>query len=78
MTINAEEILSLIETVGVSNDISTISFDASLTSAGVDSLEMMNILLAIEEQYDIKIPDEDINGLDTVNNIINYLNGIKA
>lgn len=73
MNITHAEILSLIESTDVLTDISTIKADASLTKAGIDSLEMMNILLAIEEQYNIKIPDEDIDSLDTVNNIVAYL-----
>lgn len=73
MNITHDEILSLIEITDVLADISTIKADASLTKAGIDSLEMMNILLAIEEQYNIKIPDEDIDALDTVNSIVAYL-----
>jgi len=73
MTVSQEQIVSLIQGAGVSADISGIKGDASLRKAGVDSLDMMNVLLAIEEKFGIKIPDDDIDDLDTVENIVSYL-----
>ena len=73
MNVTRDEMLSIIEGAGVSVDVGTIKCDASLSKAGIDSLEMMNVFLAIEEKAGIKIPDEDINALDTVDDIIAYL-----
>ena len=63
----------LIEKSGVSIEVSTIKFDESLAEAGIDSLEVFNIFLAIEEELNVKIPDKDIDSLDTINNIVGYL-----
>lgn len=76
MNVSPEQILSLIESTDVLTDIATLKGDSILVKAGIDSLEMMNILLAIEEQYDIKIPDEDIDALDTIDHIVAYLNAL--
>jgi len=73
MKVTLADILSLIENADVSVDISKIEADMSLTEAGVDSLEMFNVFLAIEEQYNIKVADKDIDSLDTINNILAYL-----
>ncbi len=73
MNVTREEMLSLIEEVGVSPDISTIKGDTPLSKSGIDSLEMMNMFLAIEEKFGIKIPDEDMDALDTIDDIISYL-----
>lgn len=73
MDVTREEILEVIEGVGVSVDVATIKSDAPLSKAGIDSLEMWNVFLAIEEKFGIKIPNEDIDALNTVDDIIAYL-----
>ncbi len=54
-------------------DLNNVSNDTSLTEAGVDSLDMANILLGIEEKYEVKIPDEDMDQLDSIDAIVKYL-----
>lgn len=73
MNVTREELLPIIEESGVSVDVASIKSDISLSKAGIDSLEMMNIFLAIEEKLGIKIPDEDFDSLDTMDDIIAYL-----
>ena len=75
MNVTPEEIVSIVQGAGVSVDVSGIKGDMPLRDAGVDSLDMMNVFLAIEERFDIKIPDADIDKLDTVDNIVRYLEG---
>ena len=38
-----------------------------------DSLDLFELLTTLEEQYDIEIPAEDMEGLTTVGNVIDYL-----
>ena len=72
-TISKKDIMKIIDDAGVRVDINKIESDESLTDAGVDSLELSLVLLGIEEKYDIKIPDEDIEKLMTIDEIIKYL-----
>lgn len=44
-----------------------------LKELGVDSLEVMNVFLVIAEKYAIEIPDEEIDELDTIAKIAEYL-----
>jgi acyl carrier protein len=55
-------------TVGTVTD-----YDRSLFDLGLDSLDHSALLLAIEERYGIKIPDADVERLDTVNRIAAYV-----
>lgn len=71
--VTPEEIVAVIKDVGVTADVSKIKGDTPLSGAGIDSLEMMNVFLGIEEKYGVKIPDEDISVLRTVNDIVSYL-----
>lgn len=50
------------------------SDDISLADQGIDSLSLFNILLILEEREGIKIPDEDLDQLISVQSIVQYLN----
>lgn len=39
-----------------------------------DSLDLVELTMAVEDKYDIEVPDEDAQKLRTVQDAINYLN----
>ena len=47
---------------------------------GVDSLDLYELLMSIEEEYGFEVPAEDMAGLETVGDVVNYLadRGIEA
>lgn len=55
-------------------NISGMKLDLPLSEQGVDSLDMVNVYLLLEEKFDIKIPDEDLDKVQTINGIIEYIN----
>lgn len=74
MTVTAEEIRNILEKADTMADMDELVNEVALTEQGVDSLDMANIYLLLEEKYDIKIPDGDMGQLDSVNNIVTYMN----
>ena len=44
-----------------------------LEDLGADSLDIVELIMALEEEFDIEIPDEDTEGLRTVQDVCNYL-----
>ena len=38
-----------------------------------DSLDAVEIIMAIEDEFDIEVPDEDAEKFQTVNDIISYV-----
>ncbi len=40
---------------------------------GADSLDIFELVIALEEGFDIEIPSEDLEGVTTVGDIMNYL-----
>jgi len=44
---------------------------------GADSLDIVELVMAMEEEYDIEIPDEDAEKLKTVGDVVNYLKDKK-
>ena len=43
------------------------------TDLGLDSLDMVELVIELEEGWDIEIPDEDAKKLTTVNEAIKYI-----
>ncbi len=42
-----------------------------------DSIALFELVMAIEEEFDIEIDDEAIEKISTVGDIVNYLEGIE-
>ncbi len=40
-----------------------------------DSLDIVELVMALEDEFDVKIPDEDYDKIKTVGNAIDYING---
>jgi acyl carrier protein len=40
---------------------------------GADSLDTVELVMALEEEFDIEIPDEDAETIDTVEAAVNYI-----
>ena len=38
-----------------------------------DSLDLFELVMALEEEYDVEIPTEDLEQLTTVQAVVNYL-----
>lgn len=72
--VNSEAIINLIKEAGIQEKVIDLKDDVLLKEQGVDSLDMMNILLLIEEKYHISISDEDSETLLTIQDIVIYLN----
>jgi acyl carrier protein len=51
-----------------------IKLDASFVDdLGADSLDIVELVMALEEEYGIEIPDEDAEKIKTVQDAINYI-----
>ena len=59
-------------------DESKVTMDAKLIDdLGADSLDAVELIMAVEEQYDIKISDEVAQSIQTVGDIVRYAESIK-
>jgi len=76
MQVTETDILSIIESAKISLDLSRLNGDTVFKDAGVDSLDMFNVFLGIEEHFGVTIPDEDIDQLKSVNEIVAYLQNL--
>jgi len=40
---------------------------------GGDSLDMLELMMALEERFGIEVPDEDAEGINTVQDVVDYV-----
>lgn len=40
---------------------------------GADSLDVVDLLMSIEDEFEIEIPDEEIENIRTVSDLVNYI-----
>ena len=45
---------------------------------GADSLDTVELVMAFEEEFGVEVPDEDAEKLQTVGNVVDYINKKKA
>ena len=51
---------------------------AFVDDLGADSLDLVELIMAMEEEFDVEIPDEDAEKIATVQNAIDYVGNIQA
>lgn len=69
-----EKIKSIIaEQLGVKQD--EVTPEASfIDDLGADSLDTVELIMALEEEFSVEIPDEDAEKMTTVGDAIKYIN----
>jgi acyl carrier protein len=70
---NLKQLLANSSSLG--NRVLDFKDDISLNEQGVDSLDMLDFFLNIEEAYNVKIPDTDIDRIKTFEALYQYLKG---
>ena len=58
--------------LGISEDEITMnsSFENDL---GADSIDLVEIVMAIESEYDFEIPEDEVEGIETVAKAVEYI-----
>jgi len=61
----------LVEQLDIDEDI--VTPETTIEDLGVDSLDLVEAVMAIEDTFNIKIEDEDLESLKTVNDFVAYV-----
>jgi len=62
----------VVDQLGVSED--DVTMEASFVDdLGADSLDVVELIMALEEEFDIEIPDTDAEKITTVADVVEYV-----
>ncbi len=63
----------IVEQLGVSAE--EVTLEASfIDDLGADSLDLVELIMAMEEEFELEISDEDAEKIQTVQDVVNYIN----
>ena len=74
---NTEEVFEkvkgiIVEQLGVAE--ASVTMEASfIDDLGADSLDIVELVMALEEEFDIEIPDADAEIVTTVGDVVEYI-----
>jgi len=72
-TLERRVIEIIVEQLGVSEE--EVTLEASfIEDLGADSLDLVELIMAMEEEFGIEISDEDAEKIQTVQDVVNYIN----
>jgi len=74
MKATVENIKEVIIEAEVLGDVSDMKSDISLREQGIDSLDVVNVYLLLEEKFEVQIPDEDLDQVRSIDSIVEYIN----
>ena len=57
----------------LSADENEVTMEATFEDLGADSLDIVEIVMALEEEFDIEISDDEAEQAKTVGDVVNYL-----
>ena len=62
----------IVEQLDVEED--AVTMEASITEdLGADSLDVVDLVMSIEESFDVEIPEEEVENIKTVGDIVKYI-----
>ena len=55
-----------------------VTLDAQIKKdLGADSVDILQLLMRLEDDYGIVIPDQELAKFETVSDVVNFLDGLK-
>ncbi len=67
----------VVEQLGVNAD--EVTTDASfIDDLGADSLDTVELVMALEEEFECEIPDEEAEKITTVKEAVDYINSVQS
>ncbi|MBQ7034529.1 MAG: acyl carrier protein [Clostridia bacterium] len=62
----------IIDQLSISDE-DMITMETTLEDLGADSLDLVEVIMAIEDEFDVQIKDEDLESIKSVGDLINYI-----
>lgn len=62
----------VVEQLGVEEDEVTME-SSFIDDLGADSLDIVELIMALEEEFEIEVPDEEAEKITTVGDVVEYI-----
>lgn len=72
--LTSEQVKEVLNELDTDANIDAIGDNDMLSKCGIDSLDMFNVFLRLEEITGKKVPDDDVYDLETIASILEYFN----
>ena len=60
-------------------DADSITMDAAIIDdLGADSLDIVDLVMSLEDEFDTEIPDETIEGIKTVGDVVRFIEEMQG
>ena len=67
----------VVDQLGVEED--EVTMEASMQDdLGADSLDLVDLVMSVEEEFGVKVADEDLENIKAVGDIVDYIEENKA
>ncbi len=59
-------------------DISVVTLESSFEELGIDSMDAVNIVFAVENEFNVNVPDEEMKNIKSVRDIVEGVQKLVA
>ncbi|MDH3328912.1 MAG: acyl carrier protein [Desulfobulbaceae bacterium] len=77
MSVESKMIDIIVEQLSVDKD-KVVSGASFVDDLGADSLDLVELIMAMEEEFDVEIPDEEAEKITTVQDAINFVDKLQG
>ena len=77
MAVEEKMIDIIVEQLSVDKD-KVVAGASFVDDLGADSLDLVELIMAMEEEFDVEIPDEEAEKIATVQDAIDYVNKLQG
>lgn len=61
----------IVDELGVEG--SAVTMESTLEDLGADSLDAVELIMALEEEYDLEFGEDEVKAMKSVKNIVDYI-----
>lgn len=55
-----------------------VTMDSNIAEdLGADSLDVVDLIMSIEDEFELEVPDDQVENIKTVGDVVNYIENLK-
>ena len=75
MSVSVEEKVMKLVSEATKTDLGKVALETSfIDDLNLDSLDRVELMMAVEDEFEVEVSDEEAENIKTVNDLVKYLN----